>query len=74
MLVLIAKARGSVRQSRLERSNAILQSTEPFNGPLSDLGAHEIDIFNWWLGSPKSVIGSGGDRHYKNHDWATTPS
>jgi pimeloyl-ACP methyl ester carboxylesterase len=30
MLILLAKARGSVRQSRLERSNAILQSSEPF--------------------------------------------
>jgi predicted dehydrogenase len=38
-------------------------------GPLSDLGAHQIDIFNWWLGSPKSVIASGGLDYYKNHDW-----
>jgi predicted dehydrogenase len=38
-------------------------------GPLSDLGAHQIDIFNWWMGSPKSVIGSGGLDYYKNHDW-----
>ncbi len=38
-------------------------------GPLSDLGAHQIDIFNWWLGPPKSVIASGGLDYYKNHDW-----
>ena len=39
-------------------------------GPLSDLGAHQIDIFNWWLGTPpKSVIGSGGLDYYSNHDW-----
>jgi predicted dehydrogenase len=39
-------------------------------GPLSDLGAHQIDIFNWWLGVlPKSVIASGGLDYYKNHDW-----
>jgi predicted dehydrogenase len=39
-------------------------------GPLSDLGAHQIDIFNWWMGTtPKSVIGSGGLDYYKNHDW-----
>jgi predicted dehydrogenase len=38
-------------------------------GPLSDLGAHQIDVFNWWLGSPKSVIASGGLDYYKNHDW-----
>ncbi|CAH2599106.1 conserved protein of unknown function [Rhodovastum atsumiense] len=30
MLILMAKSRGSVRQSRLERSNAILHAVEPF--------------------------------------------
>ena len=39
-------------------------------GPLSDLGAHQIDIFTWWLGTtPKSVIASGGSDYYTNHDW-----
>jgi predicted dehydrogenase len=38
-------------------------------GPLSDLGAHQIDIFNWWMGTPKSVVASGGLDYYKNHDW-----
>jgi predicted dehydrogenase len=39
-------------------------------GPLSDLGAHQIDIFNWWFGmTPKSVMASGGVDYYKNHDW-----
>ncbi|WP_109486278.1 Gfo/Idh/MocA family oxidoreductase [Occallatibacter savannae] len=39
-------------------------------GPLSDLGAHQIDIFNWWMGrTPKSVMASGGLDYYKNHDW-----
>ena len=39
-------------------------------GPLSDLGAHQIDIFNWWLGvTAKSVVASGGLDYYKNHDW-----
>jgi predicted dehydrogenase len=39
-------------------------------GPLSDLGSHQIDIFNWWMGTtPRSVIGSGGLDYYKNHDW-----
>jgi predicted dehydrogenase len=39
-------------------------------GPLSDLGAHQIDIFNWWSGTlPKSVIASGGLDYYQNHDW-----
>jgi len=39
-------------------------------GPLSDLGAHQIDIFNWWFGTTaKSVMASGGNDYYKNHDW-----
>ena len=44
-------------------------------GPLSDLGAHQIDIFNWWLGvTAKSVIASGQTDYYKPpnyqiHDW-----
>ena len=31
-------------------------------GPLSDLGAHQIDIFNWWLPARRtiSVMASGG--------------
>lgn len=38
-------------------------------GPISDLGAHQIDIFNWFLGTPKSVIAAGGNDYYKNHEW-----
>ncbi len=39
-------------------------------GPLSDLGAHQIDIFNWWFGTtPRSVMASGGVDYYKNHEW-----
>jgi predicted dehydrogenase len=39
-------------------------------GPLSDLGAHQIDIFNWWLGSPaQSVMASGGVDYYTTHEW-----
>jgi predicted dehydrogenase len=39
-------------------------------GPLSDLGAHQIDIFNWWFGvTPRSVMASGGLDYYQNHDW-----
>lgn len=30
-------------------------------GPISDLGAHQIDVYNWFLGvQPKSVMASGG--------------
>jgi len=39
-------------------------------GPLSDLGAHQIDIFNWWFGmTPRAVLASGGIDYYKNHEW-----
>ncbi len=39
-------------------------------GPLSDLGAHQIDIFNWWFGSTaKSVMATGGVDYYSTHDW-----
>jgi len=39
-------------------------------GPISDLGAHQIDIFNWMLGAnPSSVIAGGGVDYYKNHEW-----
>ena len=39
-------------------------------GPLSDLGAHQIDIFNWWFGvKPRSVMGMAGLDYYKNHEW-----
>jgi predicted dehydrogenase len=39
-------------------------------GPLSDLGAHQIDIFNWWFGvKPRAVTGSAGIDYYQNHEW-----
>jgi len=38
-------------------------------GPISDLGAHQIDIFNWFLGSnPKSVYASGGNPVFKDRE------
>ena len=38
-------------------------------GPISDLGAHQIDIFNWFLGSqPKSVTASGGRSYFKDRE------
>ncbi len=39
-------------------------------GPISDLGAHQIDIFNWFLGAtPKAVTADGGLDYYTNRDW-----
>ncbi|HAV13610.1 MAG TPA: gfo/Idh/MocA family oxidoreductase, partial [Opitutae bacterium] len=38
-------------------------------GPISDLGAHQIDIFNWYLGAqPKSVMASGGRSYFKGRE------
>ncbi len=38
-------------------------------GPISDLGAHQIDIFNWFLGTaPKRVYASGGNSFFKNRE------
>ena len=39
-------------------------------GPLSDLGAHQIDIFSWFFGRlPSTVMASGGTDYYSNHEW-----
>ena len=38
-------------------------------GPISDLGAHQIDIFNWYLGArPTSVMASGGRSFFKDRE------
>jgi predicted dehydrogenase len=38
-------------------------------GPISDLGAHQIDIFGWFLGTqPKSVFASGGNDYFKKRE------
>ena len=44
-------------------------------GPIVDLGSHQIDIFNWFLGAtPAHVMASGGlDYHDpKTHEWYDT--
>jgi len=39
-------------------------------GPISDLGAHQIDVFNWMLASnPRSVLAGGGVDYYTTHEW-----
>ncbi len=39
-------------------------------GPISDLGAHQIDIFNWYLDAyPKTVFASGGADYFPNREW-----
>lgn len=38
-------------------------------GPISDLGAHQIDIFNWFLGTqPKAVYASGGRSYFTKRE------
>jgi predicted dehydrogenase len=38
-------------------------------GPISDLGAHQIDIFNWFFGTtPKSVFASGGNDYFDQRE------
>ena len=38
-------------------------------GPISDLGAHQIDIYNWFLGrQPKTVMASGGRNYFKDRE------
>jgi predicted dehydrogenase len=44
-------------------------------GPIVDLGSHQIDIYNWFLGAPPSgVMASGGLLYYdpKTHEWYDT--
>ncbi len=39
-------------------------------GPISDLGAHQIDIFGWFLNArPKTVMASGGRDYFKDREW-----
>ncbi len=39
-------------------------------GPISDLGAHQIDVYNWFLGAnPSSVLAGGGVDYYTTHEW-----
>ena len=41
-------------------------------GPIVDLGSHQIDIYNWFLGAnPKSIMASGGTDYYdkETHQW-----
>lgn len=39
-------------------------------GPISDLGAHQIDIYNWFLDAyPKTIMASGGADYYPEREW-----
>ena len=39
-------------------------------GPVSDLGSHQIDVFNWFFGcEPSSVMAGGGRDYYTDREW-----
>lgn len=39
-------------------------------GAIADLGSHQIDVFNWFLGTaPVAVEASGGLDYYKDREW-----
>jgi predicted dehydrogenase len=39
-------------------------------GPISDLGAHQIDVYNWMLSAnPRSLVADGGIDYYAKHEW-----
>lgn len=39
-------------------------------GPVSDLGAHQIDVFNWMLdANPRSLLAGGGIDYYPGREW-----
>jgi predicted dehydrogenase len=40
-------------------------------GPIADLGSHQVDVFNWFLGVPPSeVVASGGLDYYEDErEW-----
>jgi predicted dehydrogenase len=45
------------------------------SGPVVDLGAHQVDVYNWFLGArPTSVLASGHTNYYNKatHEWYDT--
>ncbi|MCC5827971.1 MAG: Gfo/Idh/MocA family oxidoreductase [Phycisphaeraceae bacterium] len=39
-------------------------------GPMSDLGSHQMGVFNWILGkSPTAVMAAGGNDYYERNEW-----
>ncbi len=40
-------------------------------GPIADLGSHQVDVFNWFLGAPPArVVASGGRDYYEDdREW-----
>jgi predicted dehydrogenase len=44
-------------------------------GPIVDLGSHQIDIYNWFLGGPPAAVMASGGLDYhdpKTHEWYDT--
>ena len=39
-------------------------------GPIADLGSHQVDVFNWFLGTaPSDVVADGGLDYYEDGEW-----
>ncbi len=39
-------------------------------GSIADLGSHQIDVFNWYVGAPPNAVqASGGTDHYDKIEW-----
>ena len=39
-------------------------------GPMADLGSHQVDIFNWFLGAtPRAAVATGGMDYYRDREW-----
>lgn len=44
-------------------------------GPVAELAAHQLDVFNWFMGGPpKTILASGGTEYYdpETHQWSDT--
>ncbi|MCY3017977.1 MAG: Gfo/Idh/MocA family oxidoreductase, partial [Planctomycetota bacterium] len=40
------------------------------NGPIADLGAHQVGVFGWFLGVPPKVVMASGATYDKKHEWS----
>ncbi|MEM6884149.1 MAG: Gfo/Idh/MocA family oxidoreductase [Verrucomicrobiota bacterium] len=63
-------AKGSVDDAEIRRRFLNWRLFKGLSGgPISDLGAHQIDVFNWFLGArPVSVTASGGHSHFADRE------
>ena len=42
-------------------------------GPMVDLGSHQVDVYNWFLGArPRAVMANGGTDYWEGRQWYDT--